>query len=138
MSYRLRWDNPALPLLLLPLLLLADVCEASAPLGCQVDFSVAIPMRGGVVVRADVYRPRQGPVSRGAILVRTPYGKTASARRTRSVPLDVFVRSGFVVVIEDWRGKGESEGKFHWVGNHSERDGYDTIDWISKKPWSNG
>jgi len=138
MSYRLRWDNPALPLLLLPLLLLADVCEASAPCDCQVDYSVAIPMRDGVVLRADVYRPRQGPVSRGAILVRTPYGKTASARRTRSVPLDVFVRSGFVVVIEDWRGKGESEGKFHWVGNHSESDGYDTIDWISKQPWSNG
>lgn len=100
-----------------------------------VETNVAVPMRDGVVLRADVRRPaREG---RYPVLVfRTPYSKDegdADNERT----FRAAVARGYAVVIEDVRGRFASEGAFVPYQNEG-RDGYDTIEWAARQPWSDG
>lgn len=90
-----------------------------------------VPMRDGVRLAADVYLPeKEGPVP--AVLVRTPYGKGNDIE-----PYYRFVQRGFAVVIQDVRGREDSEGE--WLPMYYEvEDGDDTLDWIAAQPWSNG
>ncbi len=99
-----------------------------------VEQNVAVPMRDGVVLRADVYRPAApGPVP--VLVYRTPYGKAAA-----SVAYDTHLRAverGYAVVLQDVRGRYASEGTFEPY-RHEGTDGYDTIEWAAVQPWSNG
>ncbi|HQY31364.1 MAG TPA: CocE/NonD family hydrolase [Thermomicrobiales bacterium] len=95
-----------------------------------VDNGVSIPMRDGVRLIADIYRPAK-PGTWPVILQRTPYG--------RIMPSSFAIRaagSGYVVVIQDTRGRWDSEGTFHAFPNE-QRDGFDTCAWICSQPWSN-
>lgn len=95
------------------------------------DAAVSIAMRDGVKLKADVVRP-EGDGKFPAILVRTPYGRALGALEGVW-----WAKRGYVMVSQDVRGRGESEGV--WTPFFNERkDGYDTIDWISKQPWSDG
>jgi putative CocE/NonD family hydrolase len=100
-------------------------------------FDVKIPMRDGVKLSADIYLPRRGgkyPV----ILIRTPYNKALPGEikyGTRDV--EFYVKNGYAVVIQDVRGRGDSEGEWHPF-IHEDKDGYDTIKWISEQDWCNG
>jgi putative CocE/NonD family hydrolase len=103
-----------------------------------VDYDVEIPMRDGVVLFADVYRPRgvDGPIS--TILVRAPYGK-----REPYIFLPAqgrfWARRGFAFVAQDVRGKYASARDAEFVHSvHELEDGRDTLEWIAKQPWSNG
>jgi hypothetical protein len=98
------------------------------------DNLVPVPMRDGVKLYADVYRPAaegKYPV----IVSRTPYS-TERAPSSHEAPI-FFSRRGYVYVFQDVRGRHESEGKWEPFRNDIE-DGYDTIEWASKQPWSNG
>lgn len=93
--------------------------------------TVKVPMRDGVLLSTDVYRDRaiaKAPV----LLMRTPYnkagGKAIAQRRAAA---------GYVVVVQDCRGCFESEGTLIPYNNEGQ-DGYDTIEWLGKQPWSNG
>ena len=99
-----------------------------------VEQDVAVPMRDGVVLRADVYRPA-GPGPFPVLVYRTPYGKAAAAESydTHSRA----VERGYAVVLQDVRGRYESEGEFNPYRNEG-ADGYDTIEWAAAQPWSNG
>ncbi|GAX82516.1 hypothetical protein CEUSTIGMA_g9943.t1 [Chlamydomonas eustigma] len=117
-----------------------------------------VPMRDGVRLATDVYRPSHGSEQpdnsyggRPALLHRTPYCKERSPNTERSLlpdgtltdPMDVteiaerFARRGYVVVIQDCRGRYKSEGVFTKYTNEGE-DGVDTLEWICSQPWSNG
>ncbi len=100
----------------------------------MVDHHVAIPMRDGVTLYSDVYRPiKEG---RYPVLVcRTPYS-TQRAPVSYEEPL-FFASRGFVYVFQDVRGRHESEGKWEPFRNDIE-DGYDTIEWAAAQRWSNG
>jgi hypothetical protein len=99
-----------------------------------VETDVAVPMRDGVVLRADVLRPKQeGPFP--VLVYRTPYGKH-EARRDYTT-FQHAVERGYAVVIQDVRGRYKSDGEFRPYENEG-RDGYDTIEWAAKQPWSNG
>ncbi|GEM_PF-6907562 len=91
-----------------------------------------IPMRDGVKLAADVVRPA-GEGKFPAILLRTPYGREMEGR----IKGGYFARRGYVVVAQDVRGRGESEGEWFPLKNE-ERDGSDTIDWIAAQPWCDG
>lgn len=98
----------------------------------EVERKVMIPMRDGVKLAAEIHRPKTAgkyPV----VLIRTPYGRVMQAGMEGSY----YGRRGYVVVTQDVRGRGDSEGAWFPVRNE-ERDGYDTIDWIVKQPWSDG
>src|SRR5437667_10003855 len=95
--------------------------------------NVAIPMRGGVLLRADILRPKgEGPFS--VLVYRTPYGKHFAQKE-----YTIFhraVQRGYAVVIQDVRGRYASDGEFRPYENEG-RDGYDTIEWAAKQKWSN-
>lgn len=102
-----------------------------------VTSDVMIPMRDGVRLATDVYLP-DGPGPFAAILTRLPYGKT-EPYTVMPVIADYWNRRGYAAVVQDVRGKWGSEGVFEPNLNKNEvSDGYDTIDWIAKQPWSNG
>jgi uncharacterized protein len=87
-------------------------------------------MRDGVKLATDVYRPAElsGPLP--AILIRTPYNKQGSAGAG-----NLFASHGYVVVIQDVRGKFESEGDYR-IYQGDMTDWSDAFDWIGAQPWS--
>jgi uncharacterized protein len=102
-----------------------------------VEFDVPARMRDGVVLRADVYRPAGvGPWP--TLLVRTPYGKgVMSENAWNGVSFTQAARRGFMVVIQDVRGRYASEGEWAPL-RHEARDGADTIAWAAGLSGSNG
>jgi len=95
---------------------------------------VAVPMRDGVVLRADVLLPAES--GRFPTLVyRTPYNKESAFREGNT--FEKAVARGYAVVVQDVRGRYASDGEFNAYRNEG-RDGYDTIEWAAKQSWSDG
>jgi uncharacterized protein len=93
---------------------------------------VAVPMRDGVRLAANVFRPLQ-PARVPTLLYRTPNSKGG-----RVIPNYTFlVDRGYAVVVQDVRGRYESGGAFRPLEQEGP-DGYDTIEWIARQPWSDG
>ena len=93
-------------------------------------------MRDGVVLRADVYRPRaKGPVP--AIVYRTPYDRSSPLIPLAAVDPERAADAGFALVVQDVRGRHGSDGSFYTF-MHDGRDGFDTIEWVAAQPWCDG
>ena len=99
-----------------------------------VQHRVPVPMRDGVILYADVFRP-VGEGKHPVLVSRTPYSTERYPSSYRSAVY--FARRGYAYVFQDTRGRHESEGKWEPFRNDIE-DGYDTIEWAAKQPWSNG
>ena len=100
----------------------------------RIEKDVAVPMRDGVVLRADILRPQQD--GRFPVLVyRTPYGKEFALQDYTT--FQHAAERGYAVVVQDVRGRYASAGVFRPYENEG-RDGYDTIEWAAAQPWSNG
>jgi putative CocE/NonD family hydrolase len=100
--------------------------------------NMMIPMRDGVRLAADIYRPtKNGTVVTDKLpilLQRTPYNKTGTSYVEAA---EFFAGHGYVVVIQDARGRYQSEGVFtKYIGEG--RDGYDTIEYLAKLPYTDG
>ena len=91
-------------------------------------------MRDGTLLRADIMRPREGG-KHPTLVYRTPYGKDAAHQEYTT--FQHAVERGYAVVIQDVRGRFHSGGEFRPYENEG-RDGYDTIEWAARQPWSNG
>lgn len=104
------------------------------------DRDIKIPMRDGISLVADLHRPsKDGAAVPGrfpVILIRTCYNKDQRPITFFPGP-EYFVTRGYIVAIEDTRGRYKSPGHFYH-GIYETKDGYDTIEWIAKQPWSNG
>ncbi len=103
----------------------------------KVSTDLMIPTRDGKRMATDVYRPaRYGvPVTQPlpVLLNRTPYNKAALAE------LAVwYAERGYVVALQDTRGRYKSEGTFSKVQPADATDGYDVIEWLAKQPYANG
>ncbi len=112
-------------LLILPCPLLAE-----GPHRVTEELDVRAVMRDGIELVADVYRPEtQGEFP--VLLQRTPYNRQGgeTARELAS--------HGYIVVVQDTRGRYGSEGSFYPFRHESE-DGYDTVEWAARLPGSNG
>ena len=92
-----------------------------------------IPMRDGIMLAANVYRP-EGPGPFPVVLLRTPYIKD-NAREPLTA--QKYVEAGYAYVDQDVRGKGHSKGVYKAFSTDIE-DGYDTVEWIAKQTWSTG
>jgi putative CocE/NonD family hydrolase len=102
--------------------------------GLNVTKDVAVPMRDGVVLRADVVLPASA--GRFPTLVyRTPYSKQFALKAGST--FEKAVARGYAVVIQDVRGRYASDGDFSPYQNEG-HDGYDTIEWAARQPWSDG
>jgi hypothetical protein len=109
----------------------------------RIEKSVLIPMRDGVRLSTDLYFPESAEARLPIILIRTPYNKKQwrggpqywyAAHQSEAYK---FAEQGYVVAVQDVRGRFESEGSFA-IYAHEAEDGYDTIEWLAKQPWSIG
>ncbi|MSV28086.1 MAG: CocE/NonD family hydrolase [Bryobacterales bacterium] len=111
---------------------LSATAAGQSPPSLVANFNVRIPMRDGVRLSANVFRPA-GPARRPALLVRTPYGKGDALTPNHRA----FAESGYAVVVQDVRGRYASEGVFAPL-TQEPRDGDDTLNWIARQPWCDG
>ncbi len=97
--------------------------------------NIKVPMLDGTALATDIYRPD----ARGkfpVILIRTPYSKQGTVHPYKQFA-EIFASQGYVVVVQDVRGKYESEGTFLPYFNEA-LDGHSTINWAGNSHWSNG
>jgi putative CocE/NonD family hydrolase len=125
-----------------------------------VDKDIYVPMRDGVSLAVDLYRPDE-LTSHAAIVLVTPYQKDAEfkmplgsdGRPIQSLPLPPMppgtnpmllsvaplVRAGFVVAVADARGTGFSEGVYDYYNfDDGPFDGYDLVEWLAGQEWCTG
>ncbi len=114
----------------------------SGRFGIVLSKDVMVPMRDGVRLALDVYRPgRDGDFVAErfpTIMLHTPYDKTD---KRYSEIADFFVPRGYNTVLVDLRDRHRSEGSgvyYHAATPHTGRDGYDICEWIAAQVWSNG
>ena len=108
-----------------------DPLLSKAEYEVSVEHNVGIPMRDGLELATDVYRPdTEGgfPV----ILLRTPYKKEIYELQAR-----YYARRGYVFAAQDCRGRFGSPGTWEPMVAEPE-DGHDTIEWLAAQPWSTG
>ncbi|HHP7232727.1 MAG TPA: CocE/NonD family hydrolase [Xenococcaceae cyanobacterium] len=91
--------------------------------------------RDGVRLDADIYRP-ETKAELPILLMRQPYGRAIASTVVYAHPC-WYASQGYMVVIQDVRGRGTSEGKFE-LFTHEVADGLDTINWVSQLPRSTG
>ena len=105
-----------------------------------VERKVMMPMRDGVRLATDIYRPKDASTKVPTVWVRTPYNFNYWDVRN-GVPSDLTaaltaVKRGYAYVVQNERGHFFSEGNYDILG--SPTDGYDALEWLSKQSWSNG
>jgi putative CocE/NonD family hydrolase len=106
--------------------------------GVSIEHNVMLPMHDGVKLAADIYFPAIGGVKAPGpfpvILERTPYNKAAPNQVTKG---KYFARRGYVCVIQDVRGRFQSEGEWYAFAKEA-HDGHTTVEWLGTQPWSTG
>lgn len=133
--------------------------EGARPLPGAIEIfeDLSIPLRDGVTLAGDVYRPA-GSEATPVVLIYTPYSKRGGFWNTKLAatafgipPGDVsglqafealdpayWTEHGYSIAVVDARGTGHSEGDLRFMGAASGRDVYDTVEWIAAQPWSTG
>ena len=105
-----------------------------------IDQKVMMPMRDGIRLATDIYRPKGGG-KHPVVFSRTPYNfNTWSDGKMVTGPLQAAyeaVSRGYVYVVQNERGRFFSEGEWDILGTPI-TDGYDALEWMSKQKWSNG
>lgn len=97
--------------------------------------TLSMHTRDGVRLDADVYRPvGKGPYP--VLLMRQAYGRRIACAICYAHPA-WYASQGYIVVVQDIRGRGTSEGEF-LIGEHDAQDGADAVDWAAGLPGSNG
>lgn len=117
----------------------------------RVEKDIRVAMRDGTKLACDVYRP-DAPGRFPALLSYSLYGKDVQKPSPVRLPLspargnggqeagntEYFVSRGYVHVIADVRGSGDSEGEYNFQGIREQQDGFDLIEWIAEQPWCDG
>jgi predicted acyl esterase len=106
------------------------------------DDDVAVPMRDGVMLLADVHRPAE-PGRYPVLVAASPYPRQiqnlgAPAGFIEAGATDFFVPRGYVHVIANCRGTSGSGGTFGFFDGQERRDMHDLVEWAGQQPWSNG
>ncbi len=102
-------------------------------MGIIEEFDVDVPMRDGVICRANIFRP-DAPGQFPGLLLRTPYGKSRGGYARH-------VRAGYAVVAMDTRGRYASDGEYTIFSKEhtgDAEDGYDSVEWLAGQPWCDG
>ena len=114
--------------------------HAQAPeLTAVVERGVMVPMRDGIKLWTDLYRPARGGVAVAerlpVLLQRTPYGIDEGALVKQAL---LFAARGYVVALQNVRGRYKSEGTFIKYDALGPSDAFDTIAWLAALPYSDG
>ena len=101
----------------------------------RVERNISIPMRDGIRLACDIFRPKE-PGRYPCLIARTPYSKTGNEHNYQTFAR-LYATQGYVVIVQDVRGKHMSEGVFDPYINEGS-DGHDTIEWAGTQPWCTG
>jgi uncharacterized protein len=106
-----------------------------------IDRKVLLPMRDGIRLATDIYRPKDTSKRYPIVFSRTPYNFNYWDVRN-GVPADMSaaltaIKHGYAYVVQNERGHFFSEGNYDILGPPT-TDGYDAIKWMASQPWSNG
>lgn len=104
--------------------------------GVRLERDLEMAVRDGTTLRADVFRPAAADTPLPVLLFRTPYGKQMADDATYQHPA-WYARQGFIVVAQDVRGRGDSDGVFEPFVNEG-LDTYDSVEWAARLPGANG
>lgn len=107
--------------------------EGQALNDIRIERHKPVPMSDGVKLYADIYLP-SAPGRYPVLVTRTPYGVQRDGVHEMMVR---FAQHGYAVVVTDVRGRYESEGKWEPFRDEA-KDGYETIEWAARQPFSNG
>ncbi|MGI6344091.1 MAG: CocE/NonD family hydrolase [Bacillota bacterium] len=88
-----------------------------------------IRLRDGCQLATDIHLPEGGVGRFPVLLMMTPYGRTGLRRLA-----EPFTAAGYAVIIQDVRGRGDSDGEFRPIAQEKE-DGPETVEWIKRQPW---
>lgn len=100
-----------------------------------VEKGIRVGMRDGIHLNTNIYRPR-GPERLPVVLTRMPYGINEMYCFMPAIG-KFWARKGYVFVVQDTRGRFDSEGEWEPFVNEIE-DSFDTLEWISAQPWCDG
>ena len=110
----------------------ALVLSASGqPYRVAIHHGVAATMRDGVKLIADVYQP-EGEGKFPVLLQRTPYNRAGAAGSAAAM-----AAHGYVVIVQDTRGRFDSQGEFYPF-RYESQDGFDTVEWAAALPYADG
>ena len=101
------------------------------------DFGVKQEMRDGVRLSSDIFMPADTGEEFPVIVTRSPYQTVSGFQKRMSDEAKFYASRGYVYVIQDCRGKNDSEGEYHPFFDDP-TDGYDTLTWCARQEWSNG
>ncbi|HEX2728146.1 MAG TPA: CocE/NonD family hydrolase, partial [Rubrobacteraceae bacterium] len=107
-----------------------------SPTEIRIQKDVPAEMRDGTTLMSNVYSPVGADSDYPVLLTRLPYGKDLPLGTSYLDPVKA-AEAGYIVVVQDVRGRYRSEGKFTPFVKEYE-DGYDTVEWAAKLPGSNG
>lgn len=102
----------------------------------QPDLTLMIPMRDGVELPTDIYLPSPEARNLPCILLRSPAGRNSHWKG-----FGAMAKLGYVVAIQDTRSFNDPTGKtlpYITDGWGKLQDGYDTVEWLAKSPYTNG
>ncbi|TCT26074.1 CocE/NonD family hydrolase [Thermomonas haemolytica] len=102
----------------------------------EADTAVLVPMRDGIGLSTNIWRPKGATGPLPTILWKTPYNEHVPRGSTARFAVEA-VRNGYAFIVQNERGRYFSQGKYEILG-YPQTDGYDTLSWIAKQPWSNG
>ena len=130
-GFKFKMGGSSLASVVLGMFLLASQACPATPYAVITERDVAVSMRDGVRLRADIYRP-DGADQFPVLLQRTPYDKNHGVEFGLKA-----AAQGYVVIFQDVRGRYASEGEWSPFTNES-HDGYDSVEWAAALPSSNG
>jgi putative CocE/NonD family hydrolase len=113
-----------------------DKLEKTIAAMATIEKKVMVPMRDGVRLATDIYRPKGTEEPVPTIFWRTPYNFN-DPEEYLFKRIAAFLEAGYAFVIQNERGKYFSEGDWEILG-FPRTDGYDALTWIAEQPWSNG
>jgi uncharacterized protein len=99
--------------------------------------NVPAVMRDGITLYAEIFRP-EAEGKYPVLLQRTPYNKAYLPLTTMVLDPIEAAHQGYVVIIQDVRGRFESEGDPFYIYKHEFNDGYDSVEWAASLPYSDG
>ena len=108
------------------------------PAGVRARYNVKVPVRDGTKLSAYIFLPDSDEGPFPTILARTCYDNSDIGHVSLGEdPAIFYPQHGYVYVLQDVRGRGDSDGEFYpWLPEAE--DGYDTIEWIADQPWCDG
>lgn len=123
---------------------LRAAARGTLPANAELLADIAIPMRDGILLSADVYRPKGTTGAVPVVLSVAPYAKElqlAPPLLTHSIEAgatDMLVDNGYIHIIASQRGAGQSQGQYGHMSYVEQTDMYDLVEWIAAQEWCDG